>query len=148
MGQYRKERHKKKDNFLFERRPAGAEKQGPGEDRAEPGEEDFTVALSLLKPSLDAFGKETEETLASLDVPPLTYFAELARDTMAATKRMEVAETFSFVAIALTFLTGVGYALQAGYLQPVALFFGVASLFLPTVILFVSGARREEVNER
>lgn len=147
LVQYRNKQQKKKDKSLLKKHPIGTNLQKTGNNREVPNHEELLIDLSL-KESLDAFGQEAEETLAKLETPSLSYFSNLVRKTKATNKKVAIIETFSFIATALTFLIGVGYLLQAGYLESVVIFFSAVSFFLPMVILFAPSYQREEVNQR
>lgn len=125
---------------------AGAGKPRPGPDQSG-DERKLLSALAPLKAALDAFGEETEKVLAGLDIPNTAYFAGIVRKGRAAAKKAAFVETLAFTGTAITFLAGILWFLQAGYIIPVAVFYGIATLFLPTVLLFVPEVRREEVSK-
>lgn len=133
------EKHQKN---LFPRPATGPKGQRPGSD-----EEELLSALAPLKPALDAFGEETEEILAGLATPGPAYFTGIVRKALAGARKAALAEALTFMAVAIAFLTGVHWFLQAGYFLPVAVGYGIIALLLPTVILFVPEARHGEVNE-
>ncbi len=89
--------------------------------------------------------------MAGLATLGTAYFAGIVRKALAgrarARKKSAFAEMLAFIAVAIAFLTGVFWFLQAGYFLPVAVCYGIVALLLPTVILFVPEARQEEVNE-
>jgi hypothetical protein len=115
-------------------------------------EEKLRSALTPLKPALDAFGEETEEILAGLPTPNNAYFAGIAREALAgresARKGSAFIEAMTFIAVAIAYFSSVLWFLQAGYFLPVAVYYGIVALCLPTVILFVPEVRQREVNER
>lgn len=141
-----KKRSKRQKNLCL--RPSAVTKeQRPGLRKTKPDEKELLSALAPLSSSLDAFGEETEKILAGLATPDTAYFAGIARKTPVAAKKTALMEAPAFIAVAIAFLTGILWVLQAGYFVPVAFFYGIVALFLPTVILFVPEARQEEVNE-
>ncbi len=147
MSRYWKQKEKRVRNSLSSKKlPSNLKKTKKVEKYW--GEEEFNSALSSLKEPLNKFAKEMERELARIETPPLSYFTDLVRKTMATTKKVFIIETFIFITVALAFLTMVGYILRAGYLLPVAIFFETATLLLPIVILFAPVYRRKEVQER
>ncbi|HEY8392808.1 MAG TPA: DUF5345 family protein [Capillibacterium sp.] len=97
---------------------------------------DFEEAVIPIKPALDAFNREIENLVTATPVPPLSSFQALVKQARRTARRRLILETILFPAVALLYLTGMGFLLRHGYTVPLIIFYLGVSFFLPFVILF------------
>lgn len=134
MHQNRRMRPTERDCFFSSCRvPINQEKKKNSEEEME---REIHAGLTALQEPLAQLARETEELLADLKTPPLSFFRNLVRNTIVTGEKVTWREIFSFCLIALSFLTLIGYLLHRGYLLPVVGFFATATLLLPTAVLF------------
>ncbi len=133
MRQNRRKQRRGNDCGFAARRVLTSEKKKNLEEKVE---EEIRAGLAALKEPLNQFEKETGELLAGLEIPPLSYFTALVHDNLTIRQKASWREILSFSLIAVTFFSLIGYLLHHGYLLPVAGFFALAALLLPTVLLF------------
>lgn len=145
MDKYQGE--KKKREAPVAKVTIGFLQEGTDQESGQPKRRRAQASLSLLAESLDEFGVEIDRTLAKMEAPSLSYFRELIQKAKPQIKRRKAIETLSFLVMALSYLFLIGYSIDAGYLLPVVIFFSVAWMFLPTVLLFSGDFRKERGSE-
>lgn len=126
----------------FTSSPLTKRDQNNGQTGQRPAQDFFSYLTAL-----DEFEKEMERAVSQMEAPPLSYFRELIQKAKPQIKRGKAIETLSFLVVALSYLFLVGYSIDAGYLLPVMIFFSVAWILIPTVLLFSRDFRKERGSE-